>query len=186
VSVKVNRIELDKTNGLTIQVVNGVKRQTIFLDGDKITITVRGPTGTSIIEQTPTTVTVSADNFIVNAKTITQNAVVEASISAGATPLPPRPVKPGDPPEPVRMTPGPSRVTLIPASVVTMAPEIALLGEANVNLTAPTITSEAEAAFNVVSPLLVSLEGGNVNVTALTGVEIEAPNIALIGAIEFL
>jgi len=180
VSVKVNRIELDKTKGLTIQVVNGLRQQTIFLDGDRIIITVKGPTGTSIIEQTPTTVTVSADNFIVNAKTITQNAVIEASINAGATPIP------GKPDEPGRMTPGPARITLIPASVVTMAPEISLLGEANVNVTSPTITAEAEAVFNVASPGIVSLEGGNVNVTALTGVEIEAPNIALVGAIEFL
>jgi len=163
VSVKVNRIELDKAKGLTIQVVNGIKQQTIFLDGDKITITVTGPGGTSTIEQTPTTVTVTADNFIVNAKTITEAATIEATIRSGA-----------------------SSVLVNPASAVTTAPEISLLGEANVNLTSPTITAEAEAAFNVASPGIVSLEGGNVNLTALTGVEIEAPNIALVGAIEFL
>lgn len=185
-SVKVNRIELDKTKGLTIQVLNGVRKQTIFLDGDKITIFVEGAGGTSVIEQTPTTITMSADNFIVNAKTITQNAVMEASISAGAIPMPGVPGLPGAAPKPTQMTPGPSRVTLTPPAVVTMAPEISLLAEANVNLTSPTITAEAEAAFNVASIGIVSLEGGNVNVTALTGVEIEAPNIALVGAIEFL
>ena len=42
-SVKVNRIELDKTKGLTIQVLNGANEQTIFLDGMNITITVKGP-----------------------------------------------------------------------------------------------------------------------------------------------
>jgi phage baseplate assembly protein gpV len=165
--VKVNRIELDKTQGLTIQVLNGVKQQTIFLDGDKLTITVRGPGGTSTIEQTPTSVTVTADTvrvtadqFIVNARTITETAAIEAMRRSGA-----------------------SSVLMSPASVVTVAPEISLLGEANVNLTAPTITAEAEAVFNVASPGVIALEGGDVSIAGASGVQIEGPTIALMGAV---
>lgn len=166
-SVKVNRIELDKRKGLTIQVVNGVHQQTIFLDGDKLTITVSGPGGESTIEQTPTsvtvtadTVTVLADSFIVNAKTITETAAVEATLRSGA-----------------------SSVLVSPLAVATTAPAVSLLGEVNVNLTAPTITAEAEALFNVASPGVVSIEGGNVHLVGASGVEIEGPTIALVGAV---
>ena len=74
-SVKVNRIELDKTNGLTIQVLNGAFTQTIFLDGQQITITVAGPSGQSTIVQTPNSVTINADAFTVTAKTATINTL---------------------------------------------------------------------------------------------------------------
>ena len=161
--MKVNRIELDKAKGLTIQVVNGVKQQTIFLDGDKITITVVGPGGTSTIEQTPTSVTVTADQFIVNAKNIVETATMDALIRSGA-----------------------SSIMLTPATITETSPEIALTAEANLNMTSATITAEAEAAFNVATVGIASVEAGNFNVTALTGVEIEAPNIALVGMIEFL
>src|SRR3954453_826075 len=79
-SLKVNRIELDKSKGLTIEVLNGTSHQKIFLDGDKITIPVTGPGGAgSTIEQTPRPVTITADNFLVTAR---QRIAVTASPSA--------------------------------------------------------------------------------------------------------
>jgi hypothetical protein len=84
-SLKVNRIELDKSKGLTIEVLNGTSHQKIFLDGDKITITVTGPGGAgSTIEQTPRAVTITADNFIVNARqTIAMTATTSANMASG-------------------------------------------------------------------------------------------------------
>jgi phage baseplate assembly protein gpV len=86
-SVKANRIELDKTDGLTILLCHGQNTQKIFLDGDKLTITVAGPGGTSTIEQTPTRVTVTADEFIVKASTITQTGNQVATMQSNASKL---------------------------------------------------------------------------------------------------
>lgn len=163
-SVKVNRIELDKTKGLTVQVRNGVNTQTIFLDGAKITITVEGPGGTSTIEQTPTTVTVTADNFIVNAKTITETGSLEATMRSGA-----------------------SSVMLTPASAMVMATEIGLTGTANINAMAPTVTvtgAEATTVMALGGELL--LEGNNVTMTGTAAMEIAAPNIVMAGALEYI
>ena len=163
-SVKVNRIELDKTKGLTVQVLNGVNTQTIFLDGEKITITVVGPGGTSTIEQTPTTVTVTADNFIVNAKTITETGSLAATMRSGA-----------------------SSVALTPEAAAVIAPEISLTGTTNINAMAPTVTVTGAEATTVTAPggeLL--LEGNNVTMTGTSGIEIAGADVVIAGALEII
>jgi hypothetical protein len=155
--VKTNRIELNKTKGLTIQVLNGVNTQTIFLDGDKIRITVVGSEGTSTIEQTPTSVTVTADNFTVDAK-------VAATIMSGG-----------------------SRVALTPMTTDIISPQISLTASTNINAIAPTVTVTGAEATTVTAPggELV-LEGNDVTLAGTTGMQIMAPNIAIAGAVEYL
>jgi hypothetical protein len=66
-SLKINRIELNKQEGMTLQVVNGESVQSIKLDGDKITFEVTNGGSTSKIVQTPDGVTIDCNNFKVNA-----------------------------------------------------------------------------------------------------------------------
>jgi hypothetical protein len=165
-SAKINRIELDKTRGLTVQVVNGVNTQTIFLDGDKLTITVAGPAGTSTIEQTPTTVTVTADSFIVNARTISATGSEAATLTSGA-----------------------SSVALTSKAAAVTSPEIDLTGSTKLDASAPKIalTGTEAVTLSAVAPLgELSLNGGNVTITAETAMELGAPNLALMGMVEYL
>jgi hypothetical protein len=164
-SVKANRIELDKTQGLTIQILNGVNTQTIFLDGEKITITVVGPEGTSTIEQTPTTVTVTADSFIVNARTISEIGSVAATMSSGA-----------------------SSVALTAETATVTAPQIDLTGSTEINASAPTLllTGTDAATLMTVTPMgVLALNGNKVTVTAETEMALAAPSITLMGAVEY-
>jgi hypothetical protein len=164
-SAKVNRIELDKTKGLTVQVVSGVNTQTIFLDGEKLTITVAGPDGTSTIEQTPTTVTVTADNFIVNARTILETGSAAATMSSGA-----------------------SSVALTPEAAAVTAPEIELTGSTKLDASAPTmlLTGSEAVTLTALAPVgELSLNGGNVTVMAETAMELGAPNLTLMGMVEY-
>jgi hypothetical protein len=80
--IKTNRIELSKTKGMTIEVLNGPHHQRIFLDGEKITITVIGPEGAgSVIEQTAGSVKITADRFEVNAReTITMSSMLSTKL----------------------------------------------------------------------------------------------------------
>jgi hypothetical protein len=199
--VKVNRIELDKNKGLTIQVDNGFQKQTIFLDGEKVTITVEGMLGSSsTIEQTPTSITLNADEFIVNAKTITMNAELEASMSAGAIPVPVVPKKIGDKlkdklgakiadqiaaimPTKPDLLPGPTRISLLPAAASVVSPAIEALAEANVTVLAPTVTVTGVEVMTVSAPAgVVAVTGLTVNVAGEAGFQAESPNIALVGA----
>lgn len=163
-SVKANRIELDKTQGLTIQIRNGVNTQTIFLDGEKITLTVVGPEGTSTIEQTPTTVTVTADSFIVNAKTISETGSAAATMSSGA-----------------------SSVELTAKAATVTAPEIDLTGTTQIDAKAPALSlTGAESVALTAAPLgELSLTANNVTITAETGMELGAPSLTLMGTVEY-
>jgi hypothetical protein len=164
-SAKVNRIELDKTKGLTVQVVSGVNTQTIFLDGEKLTITVAGPDGTSTIEQTPTTVTVTADNFIVNARTISAIGSEAATLQSGA-----------------------SSMALTPEAAAVTAPEIDLTGSTKLDASAPklSLTGSEAVALTALAPVgELSLNGSNVTVMAETAMELGAPNLALMGTVEY-
>lgn len=164
-SAKINRIELDKTRGLTVQVVNGVNTQTIFLDGEKLTITVAGPDGTSTIEQTPTTVTVTADSFIVNARTILETGSVAATLQSGV-----------------------SSMALTPKAAVVTAPEIDLTGSTKLDASAPklTLTGAEAVTLTAVAPVgELLLNGGNVTIAAETGMELGAPNLTLMGMVEY-
>lgn len=163
-SVKANRIELDKTQGLTIQILNGANTQTIFLDGENITITVVGPEGTSTIEQTPTKVTVTADSFIVNAKTISEIGSVAATMSSGK-----------------------SSVALTAISAAVTGPAIDLTGTTEINAKAPTVSlTGIEAVALTAAPLGdLSLTANNVTIAAETALEHGAPNLTLLGNVEY-
>jgi hypothetical protein len=163
-SVKVNRIELDKTKGLTLQVLNGVNTQTIVLDGERVTITVVGPEGTSTIEQSPTAVTVTADSFIVNAKTIRETASLEATIRAGE-----------------------SIVALTPKAATVTAPEIDLTGATRLEASAPTVSlTGAEEIKLTAAPLgELTISGSDITVAAELTMKLGAPSITLAGAIEY-
>lgn len=164
-SVKANRIELDKTKGLTINILNGANTQTIFLDGENVTITVVGPDGTSTIEQKPTSVTVTADSFIVNARTIRATGSLEATMRSGA-----------------------SRVALTSETATVTAPEIDLTGSTQIDAKAPTVSlTGAEAVKLTAAPLGdLSLAANNITITAETGLEHGAPNLTLMGDVEYV
>jgi hypothetical protein len=85
--IKTNRIELSKTKGMTIEVLNGPHHQRIFLDGEKITITVIGPEGAgSVIEQSAGQVKITADRFEVNAReTITLSSMMSTKLQTEAS-----------------------------------------------------------------------------------------------------
>jgi hypothetical protein len=72
-SSKVNRIELDKNQGLTIQVTFGEQTQTIRLDGTQVTIEVKAGDKVSTIVQTATGVTIKADSFKVDSSDVSIN-----------------------------------------------------------------------------------------------------------------
>lgn len=163
-SAKVNRIELDKTRGLTVQVVNGVNTQTIFLDGEKITLTVVGPEGTSTIEQTPTTVTVTADSFIVNARTIVETGSQAATLSSGE-----------------------SSVALTAKAAAVTAPAIELTGAKQIDAQALTLSLTGTQAITLTAAPLgdLSLTANNATIAAETEMKIGALNLTLMGEVEY-
>ena len=69
-------IELDKNNGITVQVVNSDDSitSTVHMDGKKITTTVKGSDATSTIVQEPATITVTCKDFILDTETITMKS----------------------------------------------------------------------------------------------------------------
>lgn len=67
------KIELSQTAGITVTVINSDKNitQTATFDGTTITHTVKGESATSSIAQTADGITVTCNNFTVNAESIT-------------------------------------------------------------------------------------------------------------------
>ena len=67
------KIELNKERGITLQVENeaGEITQTAVFDGKKMTLTCKGKEETSVITQTPDSITVKCKTFSLEAETIT-------------------------------------------------------------------------------------------------------------------
>ncbi len=67
------KIELNKTSGITVTVTDADKKitQTITMDGNKLTIKVKGDKATSTIIQDQESIAISCDKFTLDAKTIT-------------------------------------------------------------------------------------------------------------------
>jgi hypothetical protein len=89
-AAKTNRIKLNKTDGLTIELIDGNITQTIMLDGKTITIAMVNGDKSSFIEQTADGITITADKFKVNSADISLNAIgptAAVSLSAGPVPL---------------------------------------------------------------------------------------------------
>ena len=67
------KIELNKERGITLQVENeaGEITQTAIFDGKKMTLTCKGKEETSVITQTPDSITMKCKTFSLEAETIT-------------------------------------------------------------------------------------------------------------------
>jgi hypothetical protein len=162
-STKVNRIELDKTKGLVIQVVNGEQTQTITLDGESITMEVKGLTGVSTIVQKPDSVTVTCDKFVFEGKTF------ECTASQSAT-----------------LTSTPTSLSLSPSAASLSSPTTKVIGEGTASVLAPDINLAGEAVTVSAPAGVIALTGLNVNILGETGTEMEAPLMSFIGVPAFL
>jgi hypothetical protein len=80
------KIDMDKKGGVLVEVVNaeGMTTQSMYMDGLKITTTVKGPALTSTIVQDEASVTVTAQRFVVDATTIECRAKASATYTSGA------------------------------------------------------------------------------------------------------
>ncbi|HNN95704.1 MAG TPA: hypothetical protein PKI03_25670, partial [Pseudomonadota bacterium] len=82
------RMFMDKTQGLTLEVLDalGINQQSLTMDGTTITTRVSGSGGDSIIRQTADSVTIDARNFTVQAENIRMNSTLGSTYqSMGST-----------------------------------------------------------------------------------------------------
>jgi hypothetical protein len=162
-STKPSRIELDKEDGITVQLINGATTQTLTIDGNKITMEVKGPLGASTIVQDQSSVTIKCDNFVVDSKTLRCAGSMSALLQSG-----------------------PSTLELSPANAALAAPETSVSGESMANVQAPAITVTAVEALTLTAPAgVVEVDGLTVSITGETGTEVEAPLITFIGVPDF-
>lgn len=162
-STKPSRIELDKEQGITIQLINGPTTQTITIDGTTITMEVKGPAGRSTIVQDARSVTVDCDDFVVKAKTIKCSGSVAAEVASGA-----------------------SHLQLAPARAALAGPIASLSGSAEASLNASAVSIDAAAALALTAAGLVNVTGLGVNVLGPTGVKLEGVLLDFVGIPEFL
>jgi hypothetical protein len=164
-STKPSSIELDKEKGIIIQLQNGTVTQTITLDGNAITMEVKGDGVKSTIVQTADSVTVKCDNFVVDSKTVKCTGSVSAALESG-----------------------PSQLTLTPTDAAMVGPTTAVTGELALNLQSAAdanVSATGAITVNTAGEVAVT-SGANINLTASIGTEMTATNLVFNGIPEFL